>query len=251
MVGMSNTARQAVFAPLGSGRVDSVVERLSGAIAIGLIGADEQLPRESELAASLGVSTVTLREALSQLRNLGMVTTRRGRGGGSFARGPQTLGEARARERLRDLGAYQLRDLGDLELSITGMSAMRAAQRAPADRLRHLEQLVDDLATADTSAGRQQADGRFHVEIAAAAQSARLALLELSVQAEWAELLWFDSSDEDGSAQLFHAQVVNDHRAILAAILDGDAERARAVAEGHVESGVERVLDLHFLLNED
>lgn len=251
MAGMSNTARQAVFAPLGSGRVDSVVERLSGAIAIGLIGAEEQLPRESELASSLGVSTVTLREALSQLRNLGMVTTRRGRGGGSFARGPQTLDEARSRERLRDLGAYELRDLGDLELSITGMSARQAAQRAPADRLRHLEQLVDDLATADTRAGRQQADGRFHVEIAAAAQSARLALLELSIQAEWAELLWFDSSDGDGSAELFHKQVVNDHRAILAAILDGDGERARAVAESHVESGVARVLDLHFLLNED
>ena len=251
MAGMSNAARQAVFAPLGSGRVDSVVERLSGAIAIGLIGAGEQLPRESELASSLGVSTVTLREALSQLRNLGMVTTRRGRGGGSFAGSPQTLGEARARQRLRDLGAYELRDLGDLGLSITGMSAVRAAQRAPADRLSLLEQLVDDLATADTPAGRRQADGRFHVEIAAAAQSARLALLELSVQAEWAELLWFTSCDDDGSAELFHAQVVTDHRAILAAIRDGDAELARAAAESHVEYGVERVLDLHFLLSED
>jgi hypothetical protein len=51
----STTARIAVFAPLDSGgRVEAVTERLRGAIALGLIGDGEQLPRESELANALG-----------------------------------------------------------------------------------------------------------------------------------------------------------------------------------------------------
>lgn len=76
-------ARQAVFTPVNNqARVDAVVRRLGDAIELGLLADGEQLPGESDLAAQLGVSTVTLREALMALRQQGLVTTRRGRGGG-------------------------------------------------------------------------------------------------------------------------------------------------------------------------
>src|SRR5687768_10641430 len=83
---LSGDARNAVFAPVadGSARREVVARRLGGAIALGLIGDGEQLPSELELATSLNVSTVTLRDALADLRARGLVVTRRGRGGGSF-----------------------------------------------------------------------------------------------------------------------------------------------------------------------
>ncbi|WP_181779928.1 GntR family transcriptional regulator, partial [Pseudonocardia pini] len=65
-------------------RSEAVVRRLGSAIALGIIVDGEQLPAELQLAASLNVSTVTLRDALSDLRARGLVATRRGRGGGSF-----------------------------------------------------------------------------------------------------------------------------------------------------------------------
>src|SRR5687768_6993283 len=83
---LSGDARRAVFAPLDDGalRSEAVVRRVGSAIALGLLGDGEQLPTETDLATMLNVSTVTLREALAELRKLGLVDTRRGRGGGSF-----------------------------------------------------------------------------------------------------------------------------------------------------------------------
>src|SRR5437016_4283084 len=86
---MSHSARSAVFAPLEqTGRAEAVTRRLVDAITLGLLSDAEQLPSESELAGRFGVSTVTVREALVALRQLGLVETRRGRGGGSFVRAP-------------------------------------------------------------------------------------------------------------------------------------------------------------------
>lgn len=246
------TARRAVFAPLDGGdRVEAVIDRLSGALAIGLIAGGEQFPGESELAASLGVATVTLREALSELRSVGMIETRRGRGGGSFASRPRSLDEARLRRRLKNLGTHELRDLGDLQLAIGGMAARRAAQRADQQHLQHLSDLVDALESADSPAERRRADGRFHVELAAAAQSVRLAMLEMNVQAEHGDLLWIHSPHDQGRLETFHEKVVSEHRAILDAVRSGNAEQARLTVEHHIEDCVERLLDFHFLLTED
>ena len=55
----------------------------AGAIRLGVFARGEQLPPERELAERLGVSRNTLREAIAALRDSGLVTTRRGRGGGT------------------------------------------------------------------------------------------------------------------------------------------------------------------------
>lgn len=225
------------------------MERLTGALTLGLIADGEQLPGESELAASLGVATVTLREALSQLRAQGLIETRRGRGGGSFASVPRGNSEARLRRRLRDMRAQQLRDLGDVALAVGGMAALRAAQRIDEQQLARLGALIDDLRAAHGAAGRRRADGRFHIELAAAAQSARLTMMELSIQAEHGDLLWLQSAGD--RSEEFHAQVVREHETILAAVRAGDGEAARRAAEEHIVEGIERMLDLHFLLNEE
>src|SRR5919106_398351 len=101
---------------LGGGalRSEAVVRRVGSAIALGLLGDGEQLPAETELATMLNVSTVTLREALADLRELGLVETRRGRGGGSFVRARDDALAELAGSRLTDLGTTDLRELGDL-----------------------------------------------------------------------------------------------------------------------------------------
>jgi DNA-binding FadR family transcriptional regulator len=250
VAGTSTTARRAVFAPLDAGcRVDAVIDRLEGAISLGLINEGEQLPRETALASALGVSTMTLREALAQLRSQGLVQTRRGRGGGTFASAPSSWSQERSSQRLRALGAYELRDLGDLTLAIAGTAARRAAERASKEQLSRLDSLASAMETAGTPRERRQADGRFHVEIAAAAQSVRLATTTMSLQTEYSDLLWITPPANDDTEQ-FHQRITESHRLIVDAIRAQDPTLARDHAEDRAEIGVERLLDLHYLLTQ-
>jgi DNA-binding FadR family transcriptional regulator len=77
----------AVFGPVRSQNAfEETVERLLAVIKLGVVGPGERFPPERELATLLGVSRITLREAIGDLRNAGYVESRRGRFGGTFVR---------------------------------------------------------------------------------------------------------------------------------------------------------------------
>lgn len=57
-------------------------------IGSGRIRTDDKLPPEEELAAAIGVSRMTLRQALGSLETRGFIERRRGRSGGNFVREP-------------------------------------------------------------------------------------------------------------------------------------------------------------------
>src|ERR1700694_5722 len=82
---LSTLTRRVLFAPLADqGRAGAVAERLRTAISLGILAENEQLPSETDLAAQFNISPVTLRDALTELRAAGLVTTLRGRGGGTW-----------------------------------------------------------------------------------------------------------------------------------------------------------------------
>lgn len=242
--GLTATARHVVFAPLDSGgRVDVVARRISEAIGLGLIADSEQLPSELELAEALNVSTVTLREALAMLRHRGLIETRRGRGGGSFVRAPVDASVQRLRTLLRDTGVHELREIGDHHLAVAGTAARLAAERASTDHIKRLNLLIDQLRLADSPGERRRADGRFHIEIAAAAQSARLARQEIDIQGEIGELLWIPFGEA-----IQRDDAVAQHLEIVEAIKNGDRDRARVATEEHIELGITRLIDFHLQL---
>ena len=62
---------------------------LVGLVAGGDLVEGDKLPPEGELSAALGVSRMTLRQALGSLESRGMVARRRGRSGGTFVATPR------------------------------------------------------------------------------------------------------------------------------------------------------------------
>ena len=241
---MNGGARRAVFTPVDNrARVDAVVRRIGDAIELGLLADGEQLPGESELAGQLGVSTVTLREALMALRQQGLVTTRRGRGGGSFVSLPEVPGEDRLRARLRGWSTEELRDLGDHWAALSGTAARLAAERTEPDDLVQLRRTAEELTHAEDAAARSRVYGRFHVELAAAAQSARLTREQVALQTEIGALLCLVLGDDE-----YREEVADRHRSVISAVQDGAHETARELAERCVQDSTARLITLRLTL---
>jgi GntR family transcriptional regulator, transcriptional repressor for pyruvate dehydrogenase complex len=162
------------------------------------------------------------------LRGEGLIRTRRGRGGGSFACAPVDGGRGALLERLRRTGIGEWRDLADHYATVSGGCARLAAHRADDDDVARLEDLASRPMRRDR-AGVQRLEGQFHLDLAATAQSARLTREEMSLQGELGPLLWL-AHVECGSLEQASAR----HVAIASAVRDGRAERAREQAEAHV-----------------
>ncbi|MGW0884786.1 FadR/GntR family transcriptional regulator [Streptomyces sp. NPDC002671] len=244
---MNGSARKAVFSPVDNrARVDTVVRRIGDAIELGLLADGEQLPGESDLAGQLGVSTVTLREALMALRQQGLLTTRRGRGGGSFVSLPEVPADDRLRTRLRGWSTEELRDLGDHWAALSGAAARLAAQRTEPEDLHRLRSTAEELALAEEAAARSRLYGRFHVELAAAAQSARLTREQVALQSEVGALLCLVLGG-DGGAE-YREEVADRLRSVISAVHDGAHATAGTLAERCVRESTARLVAVRLTL---
>ena len=224
----------AAEAPMG--RADEIVQRITEAIHLGLLDDGERLPVEVDLAAQFGVAPMTVREALATLRDQELIETRRGRSGGSFGRRPAGPPIDRLTARLAAMSASDLRDLFDEHTAIAGQAARLAAERAAPSMVRRLFALTDQLGVAATLGDRIRADSRFHIEVAVASQSARLARREANLQAEVAGLIWLPIGPPiDVTAY------VDQKHALAAAVAAENPQEARRLAEAHVMGQLARV----------
>lgn len=244
---LSSDARHAIFAPLGDpGRAEAVVRRLGSAIAMGIIADGEQLPAETQLAASLNVSTVTLREALSDLRARGLLETRRGRGGGSFVRASDDALTSLSQARLRELGSADLREFGDVRVAISGTAARLAAERATGPEIDRLRRSVARLNSASDPAEHRRIEGRYYIDVAAVSQSVRLTRQEIDLQAEMGQLLWgaeLSRQDRDDAAA--------GHERVLSAIEGREPDLARRLTEDRIAATTARLIALHVRLTRE
>jgi GntR family transcriptional repressor for pyruvate dehydrogenase complex len=238
-----------LIAPLAApGRAEEVVLRVGQAIQLGLLADGDQLPPESEFAAQLGVSAMTLREALAMLRQQGLVETRRGRGGGTSVRRPAAPHVGPLRDRLRAMTADELRDLTDEQTAVSGAAARLAATRASTVSVRRLLALADELAGSTTTGARIMADSRFHIEVAIASKSERLTALEVALQTKLTDLLWLPANVPPVPLDLDLAAAAREHTAIATAIEAEDGPRARLLAEEHAEANLRRLTALRLTL---
>ncbi|WP_369046664.1 GntR family transcriptional regulator [Sinomonas sp. P10A9] len=240
---MSSWREQLAFAPLETAeRGEEIGRRIRQAIELGVLEDETQLPSENDLAAMMGVSTQTLRSALAELRHLGLVETRRGRGGGSFVKA--NTGQL-ARARRDALGAYSLdalRDIREYRAVLAGSAAAAAAARPQQISVARLASLGAMVGTAHEPADMARADSKFHLELAAASRSVRLTRQEMALQAEVGPLIWTSTAGEGLTAAREHAEIVG-------AIGSGDTLLARTRAEGHVRREMNALIDLRMSMD--
>jgi DNA-binding GntR family transcriptional regulator len=170
---------------------------------------------EDALISDLAVGRTPIREAIKRLalENLVTIYPRRG----TF---------------VSEIEITDLAQIGDVRLQLEGHAAYRAAQRATAaDRL-EADALIDELdALRPTEEELMRIDARIHRFVYRCARNPYLEstldrLLNLSLR------IWLRVID-----RLPHLEAsVLEHRELLAAVRDGDADRARDLASAHVET---------------
>ena len=231
----SSRARNAIFAPLGDvGRAGLVEQRLTEAIRSGVLVEEERLPSESELAGRFGVAVVTVREALTGLRAQGLVTTSRGRGGGTFVAAGVVADEDALAERLGAMTRAELQDRGTHYALVLAGCAELAAERADDDEVDSLRRL---LATGEDDVGaRRHADAELWLSLAALTQSSRITQEVVRLEADFGMIVRIPLSDE-----LFRERTLTSHRRLVDAIAAGDPDTARKLAQAHLQETLDRV----------
>ncbi len=210
--------------------VDSVAERLVTAIAVGTYSPGERLPAERELASRLSVSRVTLRQALQRVAELGLVESRRGRGGGTFVTAVawHEVAPEEARRTL-EVELPRLRELFDYRCLVEGMIARAAAQRRTADDVEHLQTALEEFRRTGTDMALARAlDRRLHGLVGAAAKNGHL--VALSAHLTTAATLGFGAEPYEPD---FFVRALHEHEELISAVVVGDAERAHDVASAH------------------
>lgn len=224
-------AASAVFRPVRAGNAfEETVERLLQAIKLGVVGHGERLPPERELAPRLGISRVTLREAIRALQHEGYVESRRGRFGGTFVMYRPRAPRQGDLERVAAGMGDQLSDALVYRMAVETGAAHALAERRPTDA--QIERLRRCLRDADTAAPADYRllDTRFHLAIAELTGSPLLAAACADARMRLNDLLGaipvLRRNIEHASAQ---------HSVIVAAILDGDSDAARRAVAEHLD----------------
>jgi DNA-binding GntR family transcriptional regulator len=188
---------------------------LSGELAPGTV-----LPQAS-LAATIGMSTTPLREALRRLAQEGLVDL-----------------DAHRDARVRPLDATEARDLLELRRTLDPLAAELAAQRRTEEDLAAVTAALDGLEALPDDPTRGQLEGhrRFHAALHRASHNA---LLVEILDGLWVKTdryrrhaLASGRTDEERGARAV------EHRQLLDAVRAGDAAAAGDLTRRHVETSL-------------
>ena len=160
-----------ILRPVREGNAfEETVERLLTVIKLGLVGLGERLPAERKLAAQLGISRLTLREAIGELQRAGYVQSRRGRFGGTFSTYTPPEPKAGDLPRLAAEDGDKLTDALTFRFVIeTGAADLLAQRMADADAASSdRDTLLVRLAGVNTAspADYRRLDTLFHLSVA-------------------------------------------------------------------------------------
>jgi GntR family transcriptional regulator, transcriptional repressor for pyruvate dehydrogenase complex len=219
-----------------AGRVPRVTEeaidKIREHIVSGEWGPGDRLPKESVLAAQLGLSRNSLREAVRALSQLRVLEVRQGDGTYVSSLEPALLLESTGFISHLLLGETEV-ELYEVRRILEAAAATLAAGRIDADEKEDLGRSLERMQKAQTVEDLVEADVAFHAVIARAAGNAVLASLLTSLSTRTMRVrLWHGRAADDALDE-----TRQEHRRIYEAIMAGDPELARAAATAHIASG--------------
>jgi GntR family transcriptional repressor for pyruvate dehydrogenase complex len=211
---------------------ESVLVQLNALISESGMEPGDRLPPERELVERLGVSRVSVREALRALESMGKIEIRPN--AGSFLVHPNGNAFASQMRSVLPVDRAFLEHLVDVRAAVEDKVVALVAKRAEAD-LTPVRAVIE-RAEADLSETGEPGsmDLRFEAALAREAGNPLLAEMQRSVHQLWIEA-WSECRIAPGDWHQFHAE----HLEILDALERGDARLARRLMAEHVDRTIE------------
>jgi DNA-binding FadR family transcriptional regulator len=217
---------------------EAVIAELQSRIANGTYTPGQKLPTEQQLCQEFGVSRTVVREAVASLRLGGRLTSRQG------------LGVFVAEQNTRTL-SFSVGDIADIRSAMQILeirmpveleaAALAAARRTPA-AIAGIASAYDRLAALPTTDADEeaQADFDFHLAISRATNNAHFPQFLQAVGRDISFDLRMKHSQSRQGRDNYVKRIGREHRAILWAIVEGDAGAARAAMRRHLEESLLR-----------
>lgn len=213
----------------------AVVHQVEGLILQGILRPGERLPSERELAERLGVSRPSLRDAISNLQDSGLLTARPGAGvyvaevlGSAFAPALTQL-FSRHDEAVFDYLSFRR----DME----GLAAERAARLGSDTDLKVVQAVLTKMETTDSKRSVEdeaQLDAQFHMAITEASHNVVMLHMMRSMYELLREGVFYNRQvmfNQQTSRQV----LLDQHRAINAALQARDGAGAKHAVHAHMD----------------
>jgi DNA-binding FadR family transcriptional regulator len=226
-------------APVTVGRItapkasDVLAAELRERIRSGAWPEGQALPTERALSEQSGLSRMTVREALRMLEIDGLIEIRPGRGGGARVRRPEGEELTRQLELFiwgRNIGVEHLHDVRE---ALEALGAHGAALRRTEADLAELVARTEAVEAAVDQIGRYlDANLAWHMAVIRASHNELL----VSFMQVLSNAIHRATESEAYDSRDVRQATLRIHRAILAAIVAGDAEAARRRMARHVHA---------------
>ncbi|MBY6264328.1 FadR family transcriptional regulator [Azospirillum sp. 412522] len=222
--------------PLAKQLVDALAERISG----GQYKSGDRLPSEQDLIDEFGVSRTVVREAIANLKAVGMVSTRQGLG--AFVLRDAAILPFRIEESTLEAVNEAISVL-EVRISLESEAAYLAAIRRDDSHLARMREALDTM-TAAVEAGEDaiDADLAFHSAIAAATGNKHFLALFSYLGSLLIPRARVRYGHLEGDSRRQYLRRINDeHQTIYSAIERQDPENARAALRLHLNGSRDRL----------
>lgn len=214
---------------------EAVVRQIEGLILQGLLRPGERLPSERELSERMGVSRPSLREGVAELHERGLLESRPG--AGIYVSKDLAAEFPPALTRLFATHGEGTRDYIAFRRDMEGLAVSRAAECGTETDLKVVDRVFQDMQTAhaEGNAALEAAlDAEFHMAIVEACHNAVMLHVMRALYNLLQEGVLYNRRVMF-QQRTTREMLLDQHRAINAALQARDADAARAAVDAHLD----------------